>query len=57
MAGIPTEITVLEAALTAVSMGYEVYVLPECSGSFSEFTRQLALDRMIEAGIYMTTWE
>jgi nicotinamidase-related amidase len=56
MAGIPTEITLSYAALTAASMGFEVYAVIDASGGFTELAAEVAIFRMVLANIYTTSW-
>lgn len=56
LAGIVTEVCVAFPALSALADGYEVFVVVDASGTFSETTRNAALMRMQQAGAQMTSW-
>ncbi|MOA20009.1 Isochorismatase family protein [compost metagenome] len=43
-------------ALSAIAEGFEVFVVTDASGTFSEVTRQAAWDRMTAAGAQLMTW-
>ncbi|MNY65726.1 Isochorismatase family protein [compost metagenome] len=43
-------------ALSAIAEGFEVFVVTDASGTFSEVTRQAAWDRMSAAGAQLMTW-
>jgi nicotinamidase-related amidase len=56
LAGLWTEICVLYPALNAVKDGYDVYVVTDASGGSSAEAHEMALRRMANAGVAMTTW-
>ncbi|ONI78547.1 isochorismatase [Kribbella sp. ALI-6-A] len=56
MAGLMTEGCLLQTALTAVSLGYEVFAVLDASAGETPETHQLAIQRMIQAGVIPTTW-
>jgi nicotinamidase-related amidase len=56
LAGLMTEGCVLHTALTAVGQGYEVFVVVDACAGETEETHQVALQRMIQAGVIPTTW-
>ena len=56
IAGIVTEVCVAFPALSAIEAGYEVFVVTDASGTFSEVTRNAAWDRMSAAGVQLMTW-
>ncbi|MOA07789.1 nicotinamidase/pyrazinamidase [compost metagenome] len=56
IAGVVTEVCVAFPALSAIEEGFEVFVVTDASGTFSEVTRQAAWDRMTAAGAQLMTW-
>ncbi|MDZ4325899.1 MAG: isochorismate family cysteine hydrolase YcaC [Pseudomonas sp.] len=56
IAGVVTEVCVAFPALSAIEEGYEVFVVTDASGTFSEVTRHSAWNRMAEAGAQLVTW-
>ena len=56
IAGVVTEVCVAFPALSAIAEGFEVFVVTDASGTFSEVTRQAAWDRMTAAGAQLMTW-
>ncbi|CAI2716875.1 isochorismate family cysteine hydrolase YcaC [Nitrospina watsonii] len=56
VAGIVTEVCVAFPALSAIEEGFEVFVVTDASGTFNEFTRYSAWDRMSAAGAQMMSW-
>jgi nicotinamidase-related amidase len=56
IAGIVTEVCVAFPALSAIAEGFEVFVVTDASGTFSEVTRHSAWDRMSAAGVQLMTW-
>jgi len=56
VAGVVTEVCVAFPALSAIAEGFEVFVVTDASGTFSEVTRQAAWDRMAAAGAQLMTW-
>jgi hypothetical protein len=42
--------------LAALAEGFEVFVVTDASGTFDEFTRNAAWDRMSNAGAQLMTW-
>jgi len=55
VAGIVTEVCVAFPTLSARARGYEVFVVADASGTFSESVRKAAHDRMVAAGAQMTS--
>lgn len=51
MAGLWTEVCTLSAALSALEDGYEVYVVTDASGGTSQEAHDMAIARMIQAGV------
>lgn len=56
MAGLWTEICVAMPAIQAAGEGYEVYVVTDASGGISPESHDMAIRRMINAGITPITW-
>jgi nicotinamidase-related amidase len=56
ISGLLTEACVSFAALSAVSSGYEVFVVGDACGGLTEAGHDLALRRMAAAGVRMTSW-
>jgi len=56
ISGLLTEACVSFAALSAVSGGYEVFVVGDACGGLTEAGHDLALRRMAAAGVRMTSW-
>jgi nicotinamidase-related amidase len=55
MAGLLTEVCVVYPALNAKDEGYEVQVVADASGSATKMADAIALDRMRQAGIGVTS--
>jgi len=51
IAGLWTEVCTLSAALSALEDGYEVYVVTDASGGTSQEAHDMAITRMIQAGV------
>lgn len=56
MAGISIDNCVTQLALDVLKNGYEVYVLPDVSGTDSLLVEQSAIARLTQAGAVMTNW-
>lgn len=56
IAGVVTEVCVAFPALSAIEAGFDVFVVTDASGTFSEVTRHSAWDRMSAAGVQLMTW-
>ena len=56
IAGLMTEGCVIHTALTAVGRGYEVFLVADACAGETEEIHQVALRRMIQAGVIPTTW-
>ena len=56
IAGVVTEVCVAFPALSAIAEGFDVFVVTDASGTFNEFTRNAAWDRMSAAGVQLMTW-
>lgn len=55
IAGLWTEVCVLSAALSALEDGYDVYVITDASGGISQEAHDMAIMRMVQAGIKPVT--
>ncbi|MEO1031712.1 MAG: hydrolase [Bacteroidota bacterium] len=55
MAGLWTEVCINLAALSALEDGYEVYVISDASGAVSQEAHDMAMTRMIQAGVIPMT--
>jgi nicotinamidase-related amidase len=56
MAGISLDNCVTQTALDVLRAGYEVYVLPDVSGTDSVLVEQAAMSRLVQAGAVLTNW-
>ncbi|OHV77696.1 hydrolase [Mesorhizobium sp. ORS 3428] len=57
MAGLWTENCVVLPALSAREDGYEVYVVADACGGVSTIAHDMAIQRMIQAGVVPITWQ
>jgi|GEM_PF-485409 len=55
IAGLWTEVCTLGAALSAMEDGYEIYVVVDASGGTSEEAHNMAITRMVQAGVQPIT--
>jgi nicotinamidase-related amidase len=55
IAGLWTEVCIVGPALSAIAEGYEVYVITDACGGVSEEAHQMAIQRMIQAGVQPMT--
>lgn len=56
IAGVVTEVCVAFPALSALTEGFEVFVVTDASGTFNAMTRHSAWDRMSNSGAQLMTW-
>lgn len=56
MAGISIDNCVTQTGLDVLKAGYELYVLPDVSGTDSLQVEQAAISRLVQAGATMTNW-
>ncbi|MEU7637374.1 hydrolase [Streptomyces sp. NPDC039016] len=56
LAGLWTEVCIVLPALSALTQGYEVYVVTDASGGVSPKAHEHAIQRMIQAGAVPVTW-
>ena len=57
LAGIETHVCILQTALDLISQGYRVYLAADASGSRRTFDRDVALQRLRDSGVTITTTE
>lgn len=56
IAGVSTEVCVAFVALSAIQEGYDVYAVIDASGTWSKLVQEVAIARMVQAGIKPITW-
>jgi nicotinamidase-related amidase len=56
VAGVSTEVCVAFVALSAVRAGYEAYAVIDASGTWSKLVQEVAIARMVQAGVKPITW-
>jgi len=56
IAGISTEVCLAFAALSAKQDGYDVYAVIDASGTWNKLVEEVAIARMVQAGIKPITW-
>jgi nicotinamidase-related amidase len=56
IAGVVTEVCVAFPALSALEEGFDVFVVTDASGTFSDVVRQSSWTRMVEAGAQLMSW-
>ena len=56
IAGVVTEVCVAFPALAAVAEGFDVFVITDASGTFSDLTRDAAWQRITAAGVQLVNW-
>ncbi|WP_310397916.1 hydrolase [Hymenobacter sp.] len=56
LAGLWTEVCVVMPALSALAQGYEVYVVTDACGGVSAEAHNMAVQRMVQAGVRPITW-
>ncbi|MEV4966223.1 hydrolase [Streptomyces sp. NPDC024062] len=57
IAGLWTEICVAMPAIQAAGEGYEVFVVTDASGGASKEAHEMAVRRMVQAGVVPITWQ
>lgn len=57
LAGVESHICVLKTALDALNSGLQVHVVADAVSSRKEYSKQIALERMRQAGAFITTTE
>lgn len=55
-AGVSLEVCAAFPAMTAISKGYDAYVVVDASGTFSETKHQVGLLRMLQAGVVLSDY-
>ncbi|KAI1945678.1 oligosaccharyl transferase subunit ost3/OST6 [Ophidiomyces ophidiicola] len=56
ISGVLTEVCATFPALSLREQGYEVFVVTDCSGTFSEHTREAAHKRLVQHGVQLMNW-
>lgn len=56
MGGLWTSVCVAMPAISAIEEGYEVYVVADACGDVSDMAHDMAMQRMIQAGVVPMTW-
>ncbi|MER5914216.1 hydrolase [Streptomyces sp. NPDC001982] len=56
ISGLWTEVCIVLPTLSALSQGYEVYVVTDASGGVSPQAHEHAIERMVKAGAVPVTW-
>lgn len=56
VAGVSTEVCVTFVALSAIKAGYDVYAVIDASGTWNKLVQEVAVSRMVQAGIIPITW-
>ena len=57
IAGLWTEVGVTFSALSALEDGYDVYIVADASAGTTKQAHQMAIQRMVQAGVKPVTWE
>lgn len=57
LAGIEAHICILQTALDLLGLGHSVYIPLDCIGSRRPLDKEVAVERMIRAGVIPATWE
>jgi len=57
IAGLWTEVCVTMPAIDALKAGYEVYAVADASGGTSKEAHDMAMARMVQAGVIPVTWQ
>jgi nicotinamidase-related amidase len=57
IAGLWTEVCLNMAALDGLKAGYEVYAVTDASGGTSKEAHDMAVQRMVQAGVVPVTWQ
>jgi hypothetical protein len=56
MAGLWTEVCLLEPVLSAIADGYEVFFITDASGGVNKESHDMVVIRMTQAGAHPITW-
>lgn len=56
VAGISTEVCVAFVALSLIAEGYDVYAVIDASGTWNKLVQEIAVARMVQAGVQPITW-
>ena len=56
VAGVSTEVCVAFVALSAIADGYDVYAVIDASGTWNKLVQEVAVARLVQAGVEPITW-
>jgi hypothetical protein len=56
VAGVSTEVCVAFVALSAIKEGFDVYAVIDASGTWNKLVQEVAVARMVQAGVVPVTW-
>lgn len=56
VAGVSTEVCVAFVALSLIDEGYDVYAVVDSSGTWNKLVQEVAVARMVQAGVKPITW-
>ncbi|RLB65242.1 MAG: hydrolase [Deltaproteobacteria bacterium] len=56
VAGVSTEVCVAFVALALIEEGYDVYAVIDASGTWNKLVQEIAVARMVQAGVKPMTW-
>jgi len=56
VAGVSTEVCVAFVALSAAKEGFDVYAVIDASGTWNKLVQEVAVARMVQAGVTPITW-
>ncbi|TNG01422.1 MAG: isochorismatase family protein [Gammaproteobacteria bacterium] len=56
VAGVSTEVCVAFVALSLIEEGYDVYAVIDASGTWNKLVQDMAVARMVQAGVKPMTW-
>jgi len=56
VAGVSTEVCLAFVTLAAAAAGYEVYAVIDASGTWNKLVQEVAVARMVQAGVRPITW-
>jgi nicotinamidase-related amidase len=57
LSGLWTEVCINLCAFSAMTDGYEIYVVEDACGGTSEMAHRASMDRMVQAGVVPMTWQ
>lgn len=56
VAGVSTEVCVAFVALSAIADGFDVYAVIDASGTWNKLVQEVAVARLVQAGVKPITW-